>query len=112
MSHPKYLASLFALAAAGLAACGSASSRVASWSPPTDYVCRGGHIFSVEFRANEARVTTSEGSWVMEERRSSIGRRFGTESAAFMEDEDRAALNGVLGGPFRECHRLGPQEGP
>ena len=70
---------------------------------PVEFVCNGGARFLVEYQRDRVRITTSQGIWLLNERRSSIGRRFGSETAAFIHDEDRGALNGLPGGPFRRC---------
>lgn len=70
---------------------------------PVEFVCKGGARFLVEYQRDRVRITTSQGIWLLDERPSSIGRRFGSETAAFIHDEDRGALNGLPGGPFRRC---------
>jgi hypothetical protein len=77
------------------------------WGDPIGFTCANGTRFSVEYQGRFARITTRAGTWILEETKSSIGRRFVGESAAFIHDEDRAALNGLAGGPFRRCRQGG-----
>ena len=74
------------------------------------FVCDGGKAFEVTYAGGEAIITTEAGRWSMSPRPSSIGRKFASSAATFIHDEDRAALNGLPGGPFRHC-REGPAPG-
>jgi len=69
------------------------------------FLCDGGASFQVQYEAHGARVTTAEGSWLLPARRSSIGRKFMSDTIAFIQDEDRAVLTGLDGGPFRNCRQ-------
>ena len=91
-----------ALALAGCSASGPAHSNAAL----TPYLCEGGHHFWAEQRGAEVRIITSAGAFVLAERPSSIGRKFSSDTATFIRDEDRAALNGLPGGPFRRCREV------
>ena len=95
--HP--LAVVFALA-------GCAASEPADNSSTIAFICEGGHYFWVDYSPGQARITVSSGSYVLTERPSSIGRKFSSDTATFIHDQDRAALNGLPGGPFRRCEQL------
>ena len=94
---------LFVLASTLLGAGCASGSEVAVQLPRIDFVCSNGARFSVAYEEHGARITTSEGSWILPEKPSSLGRKFLSESAAFIHDEDRGVLNGLPGGPFRRC---------
>jgi len=70
---------------------------------PTLYLCDDGLGFGVQFFGDRVLVTTVAGSWTLHRYRSSIGTMYVSDSAAFIHDEDRAALRGLPGGPFRRC---------
>lgn len=74
------------------------------FTPIVSFACENGRNFTIEYRGNRARVTTSTGSYVLDHRRSSFGTKYLSEEAAFIQDEDRGFLEGAGGGPFRECH--------
>ncbi|WP_129794294.1 hypothetical protein [Sphingosinicella sp. CPCC 101087] len=80
-----------------------AASRPAAASRPVAFVCEGGVGFSVRYFRDRARISTSDGSWVLGTRPSSVGRKFQSGRATFIHDHDMAALNGLPGGPFRAC---------
>ena len=67
------------------------------------YQCEQGRSFSVEPKDMRARVWTIAGQFELDRRRSSIGIRYDSAIATLILDEDRAALNGLPGGPFRRC---------
>jgi hypothetical protein len=67
------------------------------------FVCDEGKSFQVRYAGGRALVTTQAGRWSLPSRPSSIGRKFASGDATFIHDEDRAALNGLPGGPFRRC---------
>lgn len=100
---------LAALSATFLAAC-SAGKSLASPGGAIRFVCQGGATFSVRHERDRARIATSEGEWTFHRRRSSIGRKYVAGDATFIHDEDRAALNGLAGGPFRQCREATAQE--
>ena len=91
-----------AIALAGCAASDPAHGKAG----PTPFLCEGGYYFWAEPLDREVRIITSAGTFVLAERPSSIGRRYSSESATFIHDEDRAALNGLPGGPFRRCREV------
>ena len=76
------------------------------------FVCANGTEFRVAYFAGEAVITTSTGVFRLARRSSSIGRRYVSATATFIEDEDRAALNGISGLSFRKCHRAGSEPEP
>jgi hypothetical protein len=91
--------------ALALASC-AASEPTQENAALTSFLCEGGYYFWAEERDAEVRIITSAGTFVLAERPSSIGRKFSSDSATFIRDEDRAALNGLPGGPFRRCHEV------
>jgi len=72
------------------------------------FECRDGIRFRVRYVGDSAVITTSAGEFVLTARRSSFGRSYASSSAAFIQDDERAALNGLPGGPFRRCRLLPP----
>lgn len=85
-----------------LGGCGSVGTRdVATLS--VSFLCEHGISFTVEFREGLALVHAGGNSYTLTSRPSSIGRRYGSDSVAFMQDEDRGVLVGATGGPFRRC---------
>ena len=102
------------IVAAALAGC-AASEPAHGNSASAAFLCEGGRYFWVEYSDRQARVITSSGSHLLNERSSSIGRKFSSDTASFIHDEDRAALVGLEGGPFRRCRQLvsdGPADLP
>ena len=78
----------------------------ASFNGPTTetaFLCDGGASFKVAYRDRQARITTAAGQYVLDRRPSSIGKKFASTKVTFIHDDDRAALNGADGGPFRRC---------
>ena len=69
----------------------------------TTYHCEDGTFFSAEFLGRSARVTTLRNSYLLERRRSSIGRKYSEGDVFFIQDEDRAVLVGAADGPYRRC---------
>ena len=90
-----------------LAACGGSAGTAEAWSAPILYSCSVGKTFEAEFRGRQVKIITRGGSRVMDERPSSIGRRFGSPEAAFMKDDDRGVLTGLPDGPYRRCTSSG-----
>ena len=102
---PEWLRNIGRLAlAASLAvlAPGPASAQPAVGGQVT-YACESGKRFRVDFLRDRVRITTIAGRWLLASRPSSIGRRYSSETATFIQDGDFAALNGLPGGPFRRC---------
>jgi hypothetical protein len=91
-----------------LGGCGTVGTRAVETSS-VSFVCEHGASFTVEFREDLALVHAGGNSYSLTPRPSSIGRRYGSDSVAFMQDEDRGVLVGAEGGPFRRCSvaRLG-----
>jgi hypothetical protein len=91
-----------------LGGCGSVGTPAVETSS-VSFVCDFGNSFSVEYRKDLALVHAGGNSYTLTLRPSSIGRRYGSDSVAFMQDEDRGVLVGAEGGPFRRCSvaRLG-----
>lgn len=94
----------------GLALCGLALFSVHAGATgkgrgpaTTRFACDGGITFEVSYVRGGAWVTTAGGRWLLRQGRSSIGRRYSSPSATFILDDDRAALVGLPGGPFRRC---------
>ena len=67
------------------------------------FVCDGGVSFNVSYLNAQVRVTTKTESYILDRRPSSIGNKFSSDRVTFIHDEDRAALVGAGGGPFRLC---------
>ena len=107
--HPaRFAAALFLLAAAAVPATELAAFRPAAASRSVTFVCEDGVRFAVTYVDGGARITTAAGSWLLRPRDSSIGARYQSDRATFIHDRDRAALNGLPGGPFRGCREAGP----
>ena len=94
---PRLSFGLFALALAASACVSRAAAPVRA------FICADGKSFTVRYGDGRALLTTDAGRWSLRARPSSIGRKFVSGNATFIHDEDRAALNGVPGGPFRRC---------
>ena len=84
--------------------CSAAGGSAAEVNSAVEFVCDDGIGFVAHYEEDGVRITTSFGQWLLQPRPSSIGRKFSSGEATFIHDEDRAALNGVRGGPFRRCH--------
>lgn len=67
------------------------------------YHCENGTFFSAEFLDRSARVTTLRQSYLLEQRPSSIGRKYSTGNVFFIQDEDRGVLVGAADGPYQRC---------
>ena len=108
-----------ALTLACCLAAGCAAGPAAAGESATIFACEHGRIFAVERLDGAVRVTTGAGSFALGARPSSIGLKFASGAATLILDEDRAALNGLPGGPFRRCReaaaagrepgRIGPE---
>jgi hypothetical protein len=70
------------------------------------FVCAGGASFRVLYHDRRARITTDSAAYDLPSRPSSIGRKYTDGQTYFIHDEDRAALNGADGGPFRRCQEI------
>lgn len=88
-------------------AVGTGDANQSPASAAVEFTCRGDVRFTAHFSGETALITTSAGRFVLRRRPSSFGRAYGSRSAAFIQDEDRAALNGLPGGPFRQCRQSG-----
>ncbi len=103
MGRPRRALALTLLACSLFGAACANNAADAQPSRAVEFVCQNDTHFTAEYERGAVRITTPAGSWRLAERPSSIGRRFASDTAAFIHDEDRAALNGLPGGPFRRC---------
>lgn len=92
---------LLVAAAAFAAEPGMARSK--SSAPATNFTCTGGAGFTVTYVRGGAWVTTRAGRWLLRRAPSGIGKRYASPDATFILDQDRAALEGLPGGPFLRC---------
>lgn len=83
--------------------CGGVGQRALEISS-VPFMCDYGASFTVEYRGGVALIHAGGNTYTLRSRPSSIGRRYGSESVAFMQDEDRGVLVGAEGGPFRNCN--------
>lgn len=72
------------------------------------YACELGVSFSASFQGDEVVVLTKSGSHHLQRRSGSIGVRYGSDTVAFAQDEERAVLVGADDGPYRGCMQVGP----
>lgn len=86
-----------------LTSCGSVGTRAVE-TLSVSFMCDYGASFTVEFREENALVHAGGNTYRLTSRPSSIGRRYGSDSVAFMQDEERGVLVGAEGGPFRNCN--------
>lgn len=74
------------------------------FSPNRTFLCANGVTFRTEASDKGIRVITSEAIYELSFGRSSIGRKFASDSVTLIIDEDSAVLAGVEKGAFRDCH--------
>lgn len=67
------------------------------------FTCDGGIGFSGQFAGSRAIIRTLANRYDLEERRSSLGVRYGSNSVSFAQDEERAVLVGAADGPYQNC---------
>lgn len=67
------------------------------------YECAFGIGFSVRFDGKRATVITRNHRYELTRRRFSLGPRYGSDTVAFAQDDDRAVLIGAEDGPYRDC---------
>lgn len=75
------------------------------------FICQSGQSFSVSYKPDRARVTTSTGAYDLRAKPSSIGRKFSSGDVWFIHDEDRAVLVGAQGGRTDIASRHGSRSG-
>jgi hypothetical protein len=73
------------------------------------YACAFGVEFTVRFSGTRAIVLADGQRYELEERPLSVGVRYGSDTVAFAQDDDRAVLVGAAGGPYRDCVQLPPR---
>lgn len=78
--------------------------REALKTSSVSFMCDYGASFTVEFGEEDALIHADGNTYRLRSRPSSIGRRYGSDRVAFMQDEDRGVLVGAEGGPFRNCN--------
>lgn len=84
------------------AACAPAKTS----EPPIDvrtFACDDGIEFSGQFQGDRAIISTRSHRYELKVRPSSIGVRYGSDSVAFAQDEERAVLVGAADGPYQNC---------
>jgi hypothetical protein len=86
----------------------AATARTRTAAPATSFACAGGIAFTVAYVRGGAWVTTRAGRWLLRRAPSGIGKRYVSPDAAFILDQDRAALVGLPGGPFLRCTAAAP----
>ncbi len=70
-----------------------------------EFVCDGAVTFQVAIHGPAAIVTTPRGRYILKQRRSSMGVRFGSDNAALAVDEDRAVFITETEGPYDNCRK-------
>jgi hypothetical protein len=95
-----YLLPLSLLAASGgVIGSGSEEAR----ETERTYMCAFGISFSVRINGKRATVVTRSHRYELVERPFSLGPRYGSDTTAFAQDEDRVVLIGAEDGPYRNC---------
>ncbi|MDF7775703.1 hypothetical protein P1X14_10635 [Sphingomonas sp. AOB5] len=73
------------------------------------YQCAHGITFSVRVEGERATVVTRNHRYPLTRRSFSLGPRYGSDTVAFAQDEDRAVLIGAEDGPYLNCLAIGPE---
>jgi hypothetical protein len=71
------------------------------------YECAFGIGFLVRFDGKRATVVTRNHRYELTRRPFSLGPRYGSDTVAFAQDDDRAVLIGAEDGPYRDCLEVG-----
>lgn len=82
---------------------GAAAALPQSKAVVETYRCAMGISFSVRFRGERATVFTRSHRYELTARPFSLGPRYGSDTVAFAQDDDRAVLIGAEDGPYRDC---------
>ncbi|WP_167737459.1 MliC family protein [Sphingomonas parva] len=77
--------------------------------PIATFACEAGRSFDVEYLDGSVLVTADGTTYRLDHGRSSIGRKYHSETVYFIADDDRGVLVGAPGGPYRSCReKAGP----